>query len=89
MTSDLQDITTSQQGQASPVGPTTGETVHLLGDLEVNGKLRAAGAEALLAGALLLSDVQRESSGWNSSSQAKKSEERFRSALEVLREALS
>ena len=51
--------------------------------------LRRACAELLLAGSLLLSDVQRESSSWNSSSQAKASEDRFRKALEVGREALS
>ena len=51
--------------------------------------LRKAAAEALLAGALLLSDVQRENSGWNAASQAKQSEERFRKALEAVREALA
>lgn len=54
-----------------------------------NVTLRSAAAEVLLSGSLLLSDVQRESSGWNAASQAKASEERFRKALEKVREALS
>lgn len=52
-------------------------------------ELRRACAEMLLAGSMLLSDVSREAGGWNSSSQAKQSEERFRKALECGREALS
>jgi hypothetical protein len=49
--------------------------------------LRSAAAEALLAGALVLSDVQREKS-WNQDI-TKASEERFRKSLDLLREALS
>jgi len=58
-------------------------------EMDIARDLRRACAEMLLAGSLLLSDVQRESAGWNSSSQAKQSEERFRKALETGREALS
>lgn len=49
--------------------------------------LRSAAAEALLAGSLLLSDVQREPA-WNEKV-TKDSEERFRKALEQLAGALS
>ncbi len=51
--------------------------------------LRKAAAEALLAGGLLLSDAQRDSSNWQASAMAKNSEERFRKALEQLAEALA
>lgn len=52
-------------------------------------ELRRACAEMLLAGSLLLSDVTRSLSQWAENTQAKQSEERFRKALEVGREALS
>lgn len=69
----------------------TEQLLKLLGDTTAERlqKLKPAAAEILLAGALLLSDVQRENSGWNSASQAKASETRFRAALEQLREAMS
>jgi hypothetical protein len=51
--------------------------------------LRSACSEAMLAGALLLSDVSRQSAAWNEAPQAKQSEERFRKALEAMREALA
>ena len=52
--------------------------------------LRAAAAEALLSGSLLLADVARQVQNYDpSTSQAKQSEERFRKALEALRESLS
>ena len=51
--------------------------------------LRKAAAETLLAGALLLSDAQRDSPNWQQTCMARGSEERFRKALEQLREALS
>lgn len=50
--------------------------------------LRKAAAEAVLAGALLLSDAQRDSSNWQASAMAKSSEERFRKALDQLAEEL-
>jgi hypothetical protein len=52
-------------------------------------KLRAATAEALLAGGLLLADVSRTMTTWSADAPAKASEERFRKAMEMLREALS
>ena len=51
--------------------------------------LRKAAAEALLAGALLLSDAQRDSVNWQQTCMARTSEERFRKALEQLAEALA
>lgn len=51
--------------------------------------LRRAAAEALLSGGLLLADVSRTMSTWNAEAAAKVSEERFRKAMEMLREALS
>lgn len=50
--------------------------------------LRAAAAEALLAGGLLLADVQRSTSSANYG-QIQPREERFLKAMEMLREALS
>lgn len=50
--------------------------------------LRKAASEAMLAGALLLSDAQRDSSNWQASAMAKSSEERFRKALDQLAEEL-
>jgi hypothetical protein len=51
--------------------------------------LRSACAEAMLAGALLLSDVSRDSESWRSAPQVRQTEERFRKALEAMREALA
>lgn len=51
--------------------------------------IRAAAAEALLAGGLLLADVSRTMATWSADAPAKASEERFRKAMEMLREALS
>lgn len=51
--------------------------------------LRKAACEALLAGGLLLSDVQRDSANWQQTCMARTSEERFRKALENLAEALA
>lgn len=53
------------------------------------GGLRAAAAEALLSGGLLLADVSRTMTTWSADAPAKASEERFRKAMEMLREALS
>lgn len=50
--------------------------------------LRKAAAEAMLAGALLLSDAQRDSANWQQTCMARASEERFRKALEQLAEEL-
>lgn len=51
--------------------------------------LRSACAEAMLSGALLLSDVSRDSESWRSAPQLRQTEERFRKALEAMREALA
>lgn len=53
------------------------------------GGLRAASAEALLSGGLLLADVSRTMATWSADAPAKASEDRFRKAMEMLREALS
>lgn len=56
---------------------------------DVASELRRACAEMLLAGSLLLADVQRALGQWDTSHAAKQTEERFRKALEAGREALS
>ena len=51
------------------------------------GELRKAAAEALLSGALVLADVQRDPN-WSAERITKESEQRFRKALEELARAL-
>ena len=78
----------AMERKAKPM-PTEFNPAHPLPVPAPQPSLRKAAAEALLAGGLLLSDAQRDSSNWQASAMAKNSEERFRKALEQLAEALA
>ena len=56
---------------------------------DVHGELRRACAEGLLAGALLISDVSRAMGSYDWQKAVAGTEERFRKAMEAMREALS
>lgn len=76
-------------GDAPTTAPPPATEPFMVPARDVNAELRRACAEMLLAGSLLLSDVQRSLQQWSENTQARQSEERFRKALEAGREALS
>lgn len=79
-------------GDAPQTAPPSDCNVHVISTLHprnVESELRRACAEMLLAGSLMLADVQRALGQWDAAHPVKQSEERFRKALEAGREALS